>query len=108
MIVALGEYPCRLPSIALLAPVATEDTRRHALMAFEGDTEMRDVRIADTGGNLFDRQARVEQEGARYLVPLRQQEGANAFSEYGLEVTLQSERIGADTVSEVVDRRRVL
>src|SRR5262249_54803789 len=68
----VGEYPCRLPSIALLAPVATEDTRRHALMPFEGDTEVRDVRIADTGGNLFDRQASVEQKGARYLVALRQ------------------------------------
>src|SRR5262245_38625942 len=64
----VGEYPCRLPSITLLAPVATEDTRRHALMPFEGDTEVRDVRIADTGGNLFDRQASVEQKGARYQI----------------------------------------
>jgi hypothetical protein len=41
-------------------------------MPFEGDAEVRDVRIADTAGNLFDRQASVEQKGARYLVPLRQ------------------------------------
>src|SRR5262249_37330592 len=69
---SVGEYPCRLPSIPLVAPVATGGTRRHALMPFGGDTEVRDVRIADTAGNLFDRQASVEQKGARYLVPLRQ------------------------------------
>src|SRR5262249_32470688 len=103
-----GEYPCRLPSIALLALMATEDARRLALMPFEGDTEVRDVRIADAGANLFDRQASVEQEGARYLVPLRQHEGANAPAEHRLEVTLQSKGVGADNMSELVDSRRGL
>src|SRR5262245_64192233 len=76
----------RTHSIALLVPTATEDARRHALMAFEGDTEVRDVRIADAGGNLFDRQASVEQKGARRLMPLRQHEGANASAEHRLEI----------------------
>src|SRR5262249_58694483 len=99
-----GEYPCRLPSVALSAPMATQDARRHALIPFEGDTEVRDVRVADAGGNLFDRQASVEQKVARYLVPLRQHEGANAPAEHRFEVTFQSEGVGADNVSEIVDR----
>ena len=88
--------------------MATEDARRHALVPFEGDTEVRDLRIADAGGNLFDRQASVEQQGARHLVPLRQHEGANASAKHRLEVALQSEGVGADEVSELVDSRRVL
>src|SRR5262247_4674167 len=98
----------RTHSIALLVPTATEDARRHALMAFEGDTEVRDVRIADAGGNLFDRLASVEQKGARRLMPLRQHEGANASAEHRLEIALQPEGVGADDVSELVDGRRVL
>src|SRR5262245_14176611 len=104
----VGEHPYRLPSIALLAPVATEDTRRHALMPFEGDTEVREVRIADAGGNLFDRQASVEQKGARHLVELRQHEGANAYAEHRLEIARQPEGVVADDLSELVDGRRVL
>jgi hypothetical protein len=95
-------------SVGLLAPTATEDTRRHALMPFEGNTEVRDVRIADASGKLFDRQASVEQKGARYLVPSRQHEGANALAEHRIEITLQPERVGAENVSELVDSRRVL
>src|SRR5262245_65973452 len=95
-------------SIALVVPTTTEDARRHAMMPFEGDAEVRDVRIADAVGNLLDRQASVEQKGSRHLVPLRQHEGANASAEQRLEIALQPESVGADYMSELVDGRRVL